>query len=138
MRPYRFIDHMADGGIEIFGSDVKTLFSNAAAGLFDMITDRSRIKGKEVKTVGISGEDWADLMVNWLRELLYLWHVKEWLVETVRISEISTRKLTARIKYDRFDPDRHALKTEIKAVTYHQVRVARQMDRWEARVIFDL
>ncbi len=36
------------------------------------------------------------------------------------------------------DPARHAIHTEIKAVTYHRLAVRRTAARWETRVIFDL
>jgi SHS2 domain-containing protein len=38
----------------------------------------------------------------------------------------------------RYDPQRHPIDTEIKAVTYHQLRIEQREARWEARVIFDL
>ena len=138
MRYYRLIDHTADFGLHIFGSDAGDLFTNAAAALFDIITDPEGIKSEEVRSISVSGEDWPDLMVNWLRELLFLWNVKERLIKAVQISKISEKKLAAELKCDRFDPDRHVIKTEIKAVTYHQIQVIRRPDRWETRVIFDV
>jgi SHS2 domain-containing protein len=30
------------------------------------------------------------------------------------------------------------MKTEIKAVTYHQIQVKKEKGRWRARIIFDL
>ncbi|MBN2569706.1 MAG: archease, partial [Deltaproteobacteria bacterium] len=36
---YTVFDHTADLGVEIYGSDEKELFSNAAHALFDIMTD---------------------------------------------------------------------------------------------------
>jgi SHS2 domain-containing protein len=77
-------------------------------------------------------------MVNWLREVLYLWNGKERLVKSVQILSLSENKLSAKIYFDPFTPNRHIIKTEIKAVTYHQVYVKSGSLGWEAGVIFDI
>jgi SHS2 domain-containing protein len=77
-------------------------------------------------------------MVNWLREVLYLWNGKELLVKKASILSLSETKLTATIECDSFNPDRHVIKTEIKAVTYHQIQVTSSPHGWEAKIIFDI
>ena len=86
----------------------------------------------------VTGSDWPDLMVNWLRELLYLWSGKELLVGSTKIDSISEKEIMATICAERFDPDRHTIKTEIKAVTYHQIRVDCRRTGWQSRIIFDV
>ena len=70
---YELIDHTADCGIRIFGADAADLFRNGALALTDMITDVRRVKSTHECHVRVAGNDWQDLMVNWLGELLYLW-----------------------------------------------------------------
>ena len=135
---YRLIDHTADFGIHVFGADSKELFANAAYALFDLITDIDALKGLEACNVQVSGDDWSDLMVNWLREILFLWNGKELLVKKVQISKLSETALSADIDYDPFDPDQHEIKLEIKAVTYHQIQVSSGPQGWEAKIIFDI
>ncbi|MBW2644149.1 MAG: archease [Deltaproteobacteria bacterium] len=135
---YNLIDHTADFGIHVFGSDSKELFANAALALFDLITDINHLKGLDSCNIEVSGDDWSDLMVNWLREILYLWNGKEFLLKKVRILSLSETKLSASVELDTFDPDRHIIKTEIKAVTYHQIQVNSSPSGWEARIIFDI
>jgi SHS2 domain-containing protein len=138
MPKYTLIDHTADFGIHVFGIDPQALFANAAYALFDMLTKIETLKGTSSINLKIFGDDWADLMVNWLRELLYLWNGKELLVKTVRISSLSETGLSANIAFDPFDPDCHEIKTEIKAVTYHQIQVTSGPKGWEAKIIFDV
>lgn len=135
---YKLIDHTADFGIQIFGSDSQALFVNAALALFDVITEMNVLTGRDFCDITVSGEDWSDLMINWLREMLYLWNGEERLVKSVRILSLSENKIFAKIYFDAYDPDRHTIKTEIKAVTYHQIQVKRSPSGWEARVIFDI
>ena len=96
------------------------------------------LKGDDSCTIRTSGEDWSDLMINWLREILYLWNGKERLVKSIRILSLSENKISAKIYFDAYIPGRHTVNTEIKAVTYHQVQVKSSPSGWEARVIFDI
>ena len=137
-KTYRLIDHTADFGMQVFGSDSQELFSNAALALFDVITDMDVLEGRNSCNITASGEDWPDLMINWLREVLYLWNGKEMLVKSVQILSLSENNISAKIYFDAYMPDRHIIKTEIKAVTYHQIQVKSSPSGWEARVIFDI
>lgn len=135
---YRLIDHTADLGIHVLGSSAKSLFVNAALAMFDLITDVKLVKGEKTNDIRVSGDDWPDLMVSWLRELLYLWSGKERLIKSVHIISISECKIEANVTFDNYNPDQHPIKNEIKAVTYHQIQVENRMDGWEARIIFDV
>jgi SHS2 domain-containing protein len=106
--------------------------------MFDIIAGPSPLEHTQTLTLKVPGGDWPDLMVNWLRELLYLWSGKELLVATIKIDSISEKEILATIGADEFDPDRHTIKTEIKAVTYHQIRVDYRRTGWQSRIIFDV
>jgi SHS2 domain-containing protein len=67
-----------------------------------------------------------------------LWTVKELLLATADISSITDSKLSAEVTLCAFDTALHPIKNEIKAVTYHQIEVARGAKGWEAYVIFDI
>ena len=136
--PYTLIDHTADSGVHVTGKDPRDLFQTAAMALFDMITEQDRLKGDKAEELTISGEDWPDLLVNWLRELLSLWNVNQMLVKEATIHSISEKILSARILLDTYDPRCHEIKCEIKAVTYHQIQVGEGDGGWEAKIIFDV
>jgi len=135
---YRFLDHTADFGLEIFGENENALFVHAAAALFDLITDTALLKGERQRTLEVAGQDWPDLMVNWLRELLYLWNGEARLVQHVNIERLEPTGLRAVVATDPYQPDRHTIRNEIKAVTYHQIETAPWQGRWRARVILDV
>ncbi|MEA1948519.1 MAG: archease [Thermodesulfobacteriota bacterium] len=135
---YSLIDHTADFGIHVYGSDSKELFANAAWALFDIITEIDQLAGLDSCHIEVSGYDWSDLMVNWLREVLYLWNGKELLVKKARILSLSGNELAATVEFDPFNPDLHVIKTEIKAVTYHQIQVNSSPSGWEAIIICDI
>ncbi|MGD9335562.1 MAG: archease [Desulfobacterales bacterium] len=137
-KKYTLIDHTADFGIHVYGSDSKELFANAAWALFDLITEIDKLAGLDSCRIEVSGDDWSDLMVNWLREMLYLWNGKELLVKKARILSLSETELTATVEFDLFNPVRNVINTEIKAVTYHQIQVNSSPSGWEAMIIFDI
>jgi SHS2 domain-containing protein len=136
--PYRLLDHTADLGLEIYGRDLADLFANACFALFDNITDLSRVKASVARSLAVTGDDLPDLMVNWLRELLALWTIDGLLVASARVKAVSETRLTAELACDVYAADRHDLKTDIKAVTYHQIAVTREAGGWTARVVMDV
>jgi len=135
---YKLIDHTADFGLHLFAPTLRELYETAAMAMFDQIVNPESLTGQATADLNIRGGDPADLMVNWLRELLYLWAGEEKLIKTVRVLRLSDRDLTASIIFDLFDPGRHDIRNEIKAVTYHQIQVDQASDGWEAKVIFDV
>jgi SHS2 domain-containing protein len=135
---YKFIDHTADLGIVVEGKNPRELFQNAARAMFEIIADADSISPRRQETICIEGEDFADLMINWLRELLYTWSGRELLLSDVAILTIDDNRLEATLKLDPFQPDRHKIRYEIKAVTYHLLKVRRHQEKWEATIIFDV
>ncbi len=138
MLKYKLIDHTADFGLHVFGSDPKELFANAAYAMFDVMAEVGSRAVRDEKNIWITGDDWSDLMVNWLRELLYFWSGRELLVEKVDILFLAEHELLAKVQFVTYDPEQHLIKTEIKAVTYHQIQVGSGPSGWEAKIIFDV
>jgi SHS2 domain-containing protein len=132
------LDHTADLGIIVRGSDTKDLFEKAGLAVIHLMIDS--IPDRETKSIRISlnGNDLAELMVNWLGEILYLFEGEKEIVTSIVIDSISPTYLDATLKTVSFDPKLHDIMCEIKAVTYHQLEVAKRDDHWEAKVIFDL
>lgn len=135
---YKTFNHTADLGIEVYGEDQKQLFENAGFALFDLITDMHKVDAKTSLPLAVEGMNLEDLMVSWLRELLYLHQVKGYLFRNFSISEMSEELLNATVKGEKFDPHRHELIREIKAATYHQIKVACDKGTWISRIVFDI
>ena len=138
MIDYVTIDHTADLGIRVSGADIKALFTNAGLAMFDLIAGKIHHEGEKACRVLAKGADWPDLMVAWLRELLYLWNGKEMLVRRIHIDHISPHVVSADVRLFCFDMNRHRIRHEIKAVTYHQIRVDQTTAGWESTIIFDV
>jgi protein archease len=135
---YRIINHTADLGIAVTGENPSNLFQNAALAVTDLLTDTDRLHAEYTETVTITGLDFQDLLINWLREVLYFWNGKRVFAADIDISDISDTTLTACISLAAYDPNYHTIHREIKAVTYHQAEVIKKDGQWNARIIFDV
>jgi len=135
---YQLLDHTADLRVRITGASRTELFRNAGLALADLICDPDTLTPDETLTVDIEGDDPADLMINFLRELLYLWTGKEKLVKMVSMTALSDTVLCACIHACNYDSRRHTILNEIKAVTYHQIAVEPAEGGWQATVVFDI
>ena len=135
---YTLMDHTADLGIRIRGTDLKNLFEVAGRALTQLIVEGATLGKTTAMNISISGEDPADLMVRWLGEILYLFDGENLVVTHIHINSIFSSRLEATLETVPFDPEIHEILREIKAVTYHQIEVADKGNQWEARVILDL
>ena len=138
MKPYTTFNHTADLGLAITGASEEKLFANAAFAVFDLITDLGRVEPRETRRILVEGDSREDLLINFLREILYLYNGERWLLKEIRVIKIDQKSLEAEARGEPFDEHKHKIFKEIKAVTYHQAEVRNTPDGWAARVIFDV
>jgi SHS2 domain-containing protein len=140
MSNYKYFDHTADIGVEVTGGTKKELFVNVADVLCDVMIE-NKIDGeseKQHKQITIEGADATDLLINFLRELLYLFNGEKFVTDSCEIIQFTNRALEARLAGESFSRKKHLIKTEIKAVTYSGAKVERVKAGWKARIIFDV
>jgi SHS2 domain-containing protein len=135
---YQIIDHTADLGIIVKGPDIKSLFVLAAQAMTDIMVKGDIRDRKVIRDVLVEGEDFPDLMVRWLGEILYLFEGENLILNSIEIKSISPVQVKSTLTLTSFEPKYHQVLREIKAVTYHQISVDKTNDGWEARVIFDI
>lgn len=138
---YRFIEHTADLGIEIEARSFEGLLSDGLLALTDALTDLNRVSVELELPVDLRAPSREDLLVEWLSELVYLFDTKSVLFCQADLEvepEAGGWHLHGTVRGERYDPDRHEIKTLIKAITYHQLDVTSTTRGWSARVIVDL
>ncbi|HBL53292.1 MAG TPA: protein archease [Syntrophaceae bacterium] len=139
MKLYKLIDHTADLGIEVTGRTKKELFTKATLSLMDIVVERKGTgAGVKEKALTVEGSDPADLLINFLREILYLFNGEALIVGECEITKCGNKALDARLLLEPYNKKKHVMKTEIKAVTYHGLAVKKTKKGWRARVIFDV
>jgi len=138
MKKYETFDHTADLGIKVFGRTYTELFANAAHALFDLLTELAEVKEEVSFSVEVTAADREDLLVRFLSELLYLFASKNYLAKKVAFLSLAEKSLRAETWGEIFDPARHEIKMEIKAITYHQLEIKENNGLLEARLVLDI
>lgn len=138
MGQYRLLEHTADMGIEAVAETREELFAQAAYGLLEVIFGTPTGVARQEKALAVEGGDPEELLVNWLNEVLYLFEGKGFVPVDIEVEEVGWGRARARVSGEPFDPLRHPVEREVKAVTYHQLRVEKVDGAWQARVYVDL
>ena len=136
--PFEILEHPSDLGIEAHGNSLQEVFQNAAYGLMSVIAGSSKIQLCQQRQVSISGMDRENLLVRWLTEVLYLYDAMKFLTAEVKFETLNDTTLKAVLLGEPYDLSRHELKLDIKAITYHQLKVEERHGLWLARVFVDI
>jgi len=138
-KKYRLTRHQSELAVRVTGDSQADLFANSAWALFDvMMADVDKIQTLERLPLEVEGTDRDDLMVNWMRELLYLYQGSGYLLREFRISEVKDTVVKAEVAGEKLDPDRHEIKQEIAAVAFHKSRMEKTGNQWTAHLIFEV
>jgi SHS2 domain-containing protein len=138
VKPFEVIEHTADIGIVVYGADIKQVFANAALGLFNLMADLDNLKEDVKRDIELSAEDVEVLLVEWLNELIYISEVEHIIFKRFEINELSNTQLKATCFGEKIKPGQHRLKREIKAATYHMLRLNKEDGSYKVQIIFDI
>jgi SHS2 domain-containing protein len=137
-RMYEFFEHTADLGIRAKAPDLNALFADAATGLFAAIVeDLPAVRPASESEIEIRGGELDYLLFDWLKELLYRFDAEHMLFSRFAV-KVGETGLTAKAWGEPIDPSRHVLSHEVKAITYHELRVEREGEEWVTEVIVDI
>ncbi|NQS99563.1 MAG: archease [Candidatus Omnitrophica bacterium] len=138
MKRYKLISHTADIGLCAYGKDLKQLFVNAAVGCSEILAELKNVQAQRKLKIKLTAPNIEELFLSWLRELLYQFNGKEIILKEFSIDKLTDQELSAEVKGEKIDLSKHALKKEIKAVTYHALQVKQVKGVWQGQVIFDV
>jgi len=138
VKPFEIINHTADIGIVVYGANIKQLFANAALGLFNLMADLENLKEDVKREIELSAEDVEVLLVEWLNELIYISEVEHIIFKRFEINEFSNNQLRAMCFGEKINAGQHRLKREIKAATYHMLRLNKEDGNYKVQIIFDI
>jgi SHS2 domain-containing protein len=135
---YEFFEHTADLGLRVRAADLDTLFAEAARALFTAIVDNlDAVRPLQRVDVTLTGTDREYLLFDWLKALLYRFDAEHLVFGRFEV-RINAGGLTGTVWGEPLDPDRHELGHEVKAITYHGLRVEPEAGGWLAEVIVDI
>ncbi len=132
---FRTLEHPADVMVQAFGKTREELFINAMMGMNKIL--KSKVKSKKSKVtrkIIVNSYDLDALLVDFLSEVLYLSQVNREIYTDVKFEKFSDKELTGKLigrKVDRFGED-------IKAVTYHGLKIEQDNGLYQASILFDI
>jgi SHS2 domain-containing protein len=131
-------EHTADLGLRVRAADLDTLFAEAAQALFAAIVeDIGTVVASRRVDVRLPPDDREYLLFDWLKALLYHFDADHLLLSRFEV-HVGDDGLTGAAWGETLDRARHELAHEVKAITYHGLRVERTADGWLAEVIVDI
>jgi SHS2 domain-containing protein len=135
---YELFEHTADLGLRVRAADLNTLFAEAAACLFSaVLEDIGSVRSEQSVTVELTGTDRELLLFDWLRDLLLRFDADHMVFGKFEV-KVRDDGLTGIAWGEPLDPVRHMLAHEVKAITYHELKVVHEGNGWLAEVIVDI
>lgn len=136
--PYEIFPHTADVGLRVRGKAMPDLFKSAAEGMNSLLTDPKKFRPIKEQVISLRSDTWESLLVEWLQEILYFFTVKRMAFSRFSITKIEAHSLNAVCRGEKIDLARHPVYREIKAVTYHNLRIRKSASGYMTEIIFDI
>lgn len=138
---FEFEDHIADVVVVAYGDSLEEAFENAALALFEVMTDTTTVEPGREDVFEVEGFDELSLLYSWIESFIVAFDVKLKLYSTFKIEKIEKTqdgfKLKGKAWGEAFNPVKHPSRSEVKAVTYHEMEILREKGI-QLRFILDL
>jgi SHS2 domain-containing protein len=135
---FELFDHTADIGLRIRAETLPRLFEEAGRALFcAIVVNLDQVRPLQEVAIRVEGDDREELLFDWLAELLYRFDTDHFVFGEFRV-ELDGDGLRAVVRGEPIDPDRHRFDADVKAITYHGLKVEEHEDAWMAEVIVDV
>ena len=135
---YEWFEHTADLGLRVRAPDLETLFRDAARGLVAMVAEPeptgAAVRRREFRIEAASREL---LLFDWLAELLFVLETERVLLGDFVVT-LEDDRLRASASEFAFDRERYRPLREVKAITYHGLKVEPAAEGFLAEVIVDI
>ena len=135
---YKFLEHTADVKFTAFGRTMEEAFENAALALKETICGKKKIKNKKEKKIDVRGNDPESMLNRFLGKILYLFDAENFLIGDVKKIKIDekTLRLSAVISGD--DAENYNVSNSVKAITYNDMFVKKDKNRWIVQAVLDV
>lgn len=136
---FREFDHTADLGFDAWGRSRDELFAQATLALAAICYEGATVRPRQRRELRAQGRGDEQLLVQWLQAVYLLLELDGWLLAGIEELHVKDHEVHGVLLGEPCDRQRHTLHTEIKAITYHDLRVRRAADgQWRTRVVVDV
>jgi SHS2 domain-containing protein len=137
---YEYLEHTADLKIKATGKTLEEALSESAKAVFEAIAGKSAIGTNIEKDMTIIVREPQTLVHDFLGKLIYIFSTEHILFSDFKLTlkEAIGYKLVVKARGEKYDPKKHKLIKEVKAVTYHDMKVEEEDDgTWKIEVVCD-
>jgi SHS2 domain-containing protein len=135
---HELFEHTADLGLRAKAASLAGAFQDIAACLLAaLVEDPGTVRPDVEERIAIEGADREYLLFDWLNALLRRFEEDRMLFSQFAVS-VRENGLDAVLRGEAYDPERHALSHEVKAITYHELKLVPDGDGWLAEAIVDI
>ena len=130
---FREHEHTADWELEVWAPDLAGLLEQAALGMYTLAGVRLEPSSRQQHQIQLTAYDAESLLVAFLQELLFLSETQGLAFDHFEI-ELHNQALEARLSGSAIT----SIHKEIKAVTYHNLKITQSEEGLEVRIVFDV
>ncbi len=143
MSNYKFLEDeaTADIAFEANAANVTSLFESCALALEEIMVDLKSVRSVNKKIIRLKERSYADLLLKFLEELVFIKDAENRLFSKFRVSikkKGNLLFLEAICSGEEINRERHKLKIDIKAITYHHFKLTHSNGFWKAKVLVDI
>ncbi len=138
LKNYEVLEHTADIRLKIKALTLKGLFKQACLAITGVSAEKEKLLYPEKHKIVVTqkADNLEELFVNWVNELLSLSSAEGLIFEDVKIIRVNEKFIDA-LALGR-DARNYKVNVEIKAATYHELKVGKTGLFWQAEVILDV
>ena len=136
-KKFKFLAHTADIKFQAFGNSIEKVFENSALALFNTIYYK-KIKEKIKFKIKTQGHDLESLLYNFLEEFLILIDSRNFLPSKIKNLKIDLRKFKIETEILGDNAKNYEISMHVKAITYNEMFIKKQNNKWIAQVVLDI
>ena len=137
MQKHKFLEHTADIKFQAFGNSLEEVFSNCATALSKTISNQ-RINSTKVRKIKIKGSDLQNLLYTFLEEFLFLFDSEGFILSEVLNIKIDSGKLLLDAEISGDSAGNYKINSDVKAITYNEMFIRKEKNKWVAQVVLDV
>jgi len=136
---FKYLENVAiaDIAFEAYGKTLNEVFENCAYAFFDITCNPKTIKQKIRIIIKLKDKDEKKLLYDFLSELIFLKDSKQLIFSKVKVS-IKNNELKTTLYGDKISYDKHELRNDVKAITYHMFNLEKIKNNYKATIVVDI
>jgi len=135
---YTFLEHTADVKFRATGTTLEEVFTDSAMALKEIVCGNIEISDAVEKEVVVEGKDLEGLLYDFLEEFLVLLDSEDFLLNKIKEIKIDENEFKLRAVVSGDKAEKYKFTNDVKAVTYNDIFVRTEGDKFVAQVVLDV